>query len=139
MERPNAASKSSRKRTALWAGAAVAVAVIVVVVVALLVSSDGDEASTVSEAAPPADGDCGMPLGGERSQDQVLVSGEVNCETAVKVIEGLDDAPSSNPGLVGAGKTVTVDGTEWSCGPPTPSVECESAEGTVTDEITPGS
>ncbi len=120
----------------IGAGALV-LGVIVVVVAVVLISSSGDDDMAAIGMAPPSDGNCGNALSGDRAQETVLVSGGVNCETAVRVINGLENAPADNPKLIGGGKTVTVDGTGWSCGPPTPSTECKSDEGTVTNQINP--
>ena len=136
-------NKDGRSRRPLWLllGGAVLGLTLGVVIGALTFSSSddgGDEVVEMQADPPPVDGDCGFPLSGPRSGTQVLVDGGVNCDTATAVLAGLEDAPLDNPELIGGGKTVTVDGTEWSCSPPTPSVECSSADGVVTESINPG-
>lgn len=130
---------SPQRKPRLLAAVTVGVLVIVGVVVAIVLisSSDGGEMASTGQQAP-TDGDCGFPFSGERAPTQVLAAGAVDCETAIKVVDSLESAPVTNPELIGGGKTVTVDGTEWSCGPPTPSVVCESGDATVTQQITPG-
>ena len=79
--------RSRKLRRWLIGASALVLGVIVVVVAVVLISSSGDDMAA-NGMAPPSDGNCGNALSGDRAQDTVLVSGSVNCETAVRVING---------------------------------------------------